>query len=405
MIPSLRQAYLAQFDEVRYNTLLQHMADTYEHMPPFKVAETPVFIPNELRDHLLVACRQIVEQLQSDAFRQWSVSAIPTGKDVPGETSHTTFLQIDFGVCQTPEGDIVPQLIEIQGFPSLYAFQYVLGGMYKQLFDIPENKSHLLSQLEEDSYFDLLRRTLLDGSAPENTILLEVEPEKQATQIDFRVTKALFGIPAVCLTKVEKEGKKLYYRNEEGERIPIHRIYNRVIFDELDARTDIAPGFSFSDELDVHWVGHPNWFFKISKHTLPFLQSTYVPASYLLNDLKGNWPEDLDQFVLKPLYSFAGQGVEIHVTTEKLEAIEQPEHYILQRKVNYAPIVETLDVPATCEIRMMLLWPDGDPEPTIAANVTRLSKGEMIGVRFNKGKTWVGGSVSFFEKTQSSLVF
>jgi len=98
------------------------------------------------------------------------------------------------------------------------------------------------------------------------------------------------------------------------------------------------------------------------------------------------------------LFSFAGQGVVIDVTKEDIEAIQQPEHWILQRKVKYASCIQTPDEPAKAEIRLMYIWEEGKERPILATNLARLSKGKMIGVRYNKDKDWVGGSVAYFEQ-------
>jgi hypothetical protein len=225
---------------------------------------------------------------------------------------------------------------------------------------------------------------------------LEVEPFKQATQIDFIIARELLGIEVLCVTDLKMDGRKVYYE-KNGRRIQVQRIFNRVIFDELIKRDDLNREFYFIEDNEVEWIGHPNWFFRISKHTLPFLRkSQYVPNSYFLNNLEV-LPDDLENFVLKPLYSFAGSGVIINLNKYDLERIKDPENYILQRKVYYEPVIETLDVNAKCEVRMLMLWEPGRDRPEIVNNLVRLSKGEMVGVRYNKGKTWVGGSIGFFE--------
>jgi len=121
-----------------------------------------------------------------------------------------------------------------------------------------------------------------------------------------------------------------------------------------------------------------------------------VPKTYFLNEVK-QIPPDLENYVLKPLFSFAGQGVVIDISISDIEKIEDPANWILQRKVKYADVIETPDIPAKVEIRMMYLWEDGWSKPKPAINLARLSKGKMIGVRYNKDKEWVGGSVCFFE--------
>ncbi|MEO1713905.1 MAG: hypothetical protein AAFU60_11295, partial [Bacteroidota bacterium] len=304
--------------------------------------------------------------------------------------------QMDFGICQNSDGSLSPQLIEVQGFPSLYFFQDLVAKAYKKYYHIPDGYSHLFDGLDSDGYIELLRKAIVGSADPKNVVLLEVEPTKQVTEIDFVVAKERLGIEYLCVSDVKKEGQDLYYE-KDGQKIGIQRIFNRVIFDELIKRDDLPREFYFTEEANVEWAGHPNWFFRISKHTLPFLDNPYVPKSMFLSDLD-QIPRDLENYVLKPLYSFAGSGVIINLNRYDLESISDPENYILQRKVKYAPIVETPNVPAKCEIRMLMIWERGAARPRIINNLARLSKGEMIGVRYNKNKDWVGGSVGFFPK-------
>ncbi|MEN0005049.1 MAG: hypothetical protein AAF798_12935 [Bacteroidota bacterium] len=396
MIASIRQQFNASFREETYQQLLQHIATTFNHKPPFRIAETPVFIPNKLRDQLIQACEEITDTIVRPDFKELSQGAVLAGQVVPGEDSFTDFLQMDFGICLNEKGEYVPQLIEVQGFPSLYFFQDFVAKAYKKFYNIPQHLTYLFNGLDSETYVDMLRRVVLNGHKPENVVLLEVEPEKQVTRIDFIVAKHYIGIPTLCVQDLKVEGKEVYYLNEQGKKVRIHRIFNRVIFDELIRRDDLKREFYFTKEHEVEWAGHPHWFFRISKHTLPLLDSQYVPKSYFLNDLD-EIPGDLSDFVLKPLYSFAGSGVIINLNQHDIDAIKDRENYILQKKVNYAPVVPTPNIPAKCEIRMLMLWERGKPRPVIVNNLARLSKGEMIGVRYNKDKDWVGGSVGFFE--------
>ncbi len=224
---------------------------------------------------------------------------------------------------------------------------------------------------------------------PENVVLLEIQPEKQKTKIDFSATEKLLGITTVCISDVVQEGRNLFYKKNE-RTIPIERIYNRVIFDDLK-RNDIDFNFNFKDELNIKWIAHPNWFFKISKYSLPLLKGRYVPECYFLNELSG-FSDDLSKYVLKPLFSFAGHGVEVDLNKSILDAIEDPENYILQKKIEYAPVIKTPDENSKVEIRMMFLW---DEKPLLVNNLVRMSKGKMMGVDFNKNKTWVGSTLAF----------
>ena len=389
MIEEIRKKYNSAFTTGKYESFLKEL-DGYTYYPAdFRVCETPLFLSDSMRDKLTGACNDIVNQLQTEEFKIQSSSAIPLGLEVPNEDGHTTFLQIDFAICKDANGEYYPQLIELQGFPSLYAFQYFLPRIIKNNFDIPEGFTPYFSGYNDDSYVKLLNKVIIGDSDPENVILLEIRPAAQKTRIDFASTEELTKVKTVCISKIKKRGSKLFY-TEDGREIPIERIYNRVIYDELK-RKNIEYNFRFTEELDLKWVGHPNWFFKISKYTLPFLRSPYVPQSYMLSDIT-EYPADLENYVLKPLFSFAGLGVNVDVTKEVLDSITDRGNYILQRKIEYAPLIETPDEKSRVEIRMMYLW---DEKPELVNNLVRTSKGKMMGVDFNKNKVWVGSSCAF----------
>lgn len=395
MIKSLRDRYNTHFQEEKYKAVVDEIAYTFNHRAPFRIAETPVFINKTLGDRIIKASFDIVDVVSKPNFKDLSKNALLAGQVVPNETPHTTFLQMDFGLCIGEDGTIEPQLIETQGFPSLYFFQDVLARAYRKYFDIPGDYLHLFSGLTSESYQEKLREIIVGDHYPENVILLEVEPEKQATAIDFIIAKKWLGIEVLCVSELIKEGRHLYYK-KDGRQIKIERIFNRVIFDELIRRDDLKRQFYFTEDVEVEWIGHPNWFFRISKHTLPLIDSPYAPKSYLLSELD-TLPEDLHNYVLKPLYSFAGTGVIININRYDLDSIKDPENYIIQRKVKYAPIISTPDGGAKAEVRMMMFWERGAERPYLVNNLVRISKGEMVGVRYNKGRSWVGGSVGFFE--------
>jgi hypothetical protein len=252
--------------------------------------------------------------------------------------------------------------------------------------------------LNKESYIQLLKEVIVGKYKPENVILLEIFPHLQKTRIDFYCTKEYTGINIVCLTELIKDGSKLYYMNA-GVKTEVKRIYNRVIFDDLQQQTPEVQekGKILFENLDVEWAPHPNWFYRISKYTLPLIKHPYVPATYFLHEIK-QIPPDLENYVLKPLFSFAGQGVVIDVTRADIDSVKDPQNWILQRKVKYADIIETPDMPAKAEIRIFYFWKEGDVRPVATNNLARLSKGKMIGVRYNKDKEWVGGSFCYFEK-------
>ncbi|MBK9564936.1 MAG: hypothetical protein IPO37_07040 [Saprospiraceae bacterium] len=396
-MPEIRNKFNADFTAERFEVFKQGLQDIYNHKPNFREAETPFFIPKLLKDRLLEACDEITDLIIRPDLKQISQGALyDENIIVPGEDDHTTFLQMDFGICLDQNGDPFPMLIEIQGFPSVYFFQYMATIAYKKYYDLPANLTPYFNGYDESSYKKLMYDIIVGDANTKNVVLLEIEPELQNTYIDLLATSIELGIPVVCVTKVIKEGRNLYYIDKNGEKQKIEKIYNRVIFDELHQRKDLQMQFKFTDDLDVKWVGHPNWFFRISKYIMPYLKSRFVPETLFLHELK-EIPSDLENYVLKPLFSFAGAGVIIDVTKEDIEAIIDKSNYILQKKVNYEPVLKSPNDPVKVELRMLMVWPEKDVRPHVAVNLVRLSKGKMIGVKYNKDKDWVGGSVGLYE--------
>lgn len=395
MIPSVRHAYNAAFSEGKYQAFLRDLNQLYQKEVTFRVAETPVFVPRFFESLLRQAADEIVDFLVRPDFKQLTEPAIPSGLRVPNETARSLFLALDFGVVDV-EGKAEPRLIEMQGFPSLFGWQDVLSNKYREHFAVPETmKSHF--GLDSVQYRSLLRRLLLDGHDPHETILLEIDPLKQNTAVDFLATQAITDIAPVHIGDLILKGRKLFY-NREGKQIEVRRIYNRVIFDELVKRTDLKLDFDLTQDVDVSWAGHPNWFFRISKYTMPMIRSRFIPECRFLSDYT-TYPPDLENYVLKPLFSFSGSGVIFHVKPEDLKRIPEAERaqFMLQRKVNYLPVIQAPDGLVKAEIRLLFLWEENQPRPQLVTNLARLSRGEMIGVKYNKDKTWVGGSVCFFE--------
>lgn len=396
MIPALRKAFNESFTIERYEKFLTDLNSLHHGAIEFRVAETPVFISKEFGNKLTDACESIVDVIADPAFKKLTGKAIPGSDYVPNENTHTHMIAFDFGVCINDSGELEPQLIEMQGFPTLFGFQVYYPEVIQKHFDIPSNFSQYLGNYNKATYLKDLREVILGKHQAENVILLEIKPHEQKTRIDFYCTQDYLGIKPVCITELIKEEKKLYYIRD-GVKTEVKRIYNRVIFDDLHAQKDKLGNFvDIREALAVEWVPHPNWFYRISKYTLPLIKHPYVPATYFLNEIK-QLPTDLENYVLKPLFSFAGQGVVIDVTIADIEKVKDPENWILQKKVKYADIIKTPDMPAKAEIRMMYLWKEGDARPKAAINLARLSKGKMIGVRYNMNKEWVGGSVCFFE--------
>ncbi len=391
MIPEIRKKFNNDFSEKKYQDFLEDLNSVLKYPTGFRVCETPLFLSHELTNELFKACNDVIVQIQQVEFLNKSEEAIPEQLKVPNDNEHPPFLQLDFAITKNEE-KFLPKLIELQAFPSLYGFQVYLSDIIKKHFEIPVGFTNYFSGLNKISYRTLLTQIIVEHHDPENVILLEIEPEKQKTRIDFAATEELTGITTICLSKLKKRGKKIFY-TRDGREIQVKRIYNRVIFDELE-RKNIKFDFDFRDEIDVEWAGHPNWFFKISKFSLPMLKGKYVPDCYFLNELD-TYPKNLNDFVLKPLFSFAGLGVDVDITEHTLNSIENKNNYILQQKVDYTPLIETPDGYSKVEIRMMFLWKNKNEKPLLVNNLIRTSKGKMMGVDFNKNKTWIGSSIGF----------
>jgi hypothetical protein len=392
MHPDLRARFNADFTAEKYGVLLRCVNETEKWPADFRISETPIFLTDEFTREVTRAANAIVDLTRTPEFARHAQGAIPKGLEVPNESAHPNFLVIDFGICT--EGDrLVPRLIELQAFPSLFGFQLLLLHCMRKAYPaVPRNWTSSFGGIKDKPYIELLRRTIIADANPENVILLEIEPEKQKTRVDFAATETLLGIRSVCLTKIKKRDGQLFYAHG-GREVRIERIYNRVIFDELLRRQDLHLPFNFQDDLEVTWVDHPNWYFRISKHSLPFLKTEHTSPTFFADEFPTQ--EKIDNYVLKPLYSFAGLGVDMEPTLDKISGLKHPHDWILQKKVSYAAFVPTVEgTKSKAEIRMMFVWPENNRDPILVNNLIRMSQGKMMGVDFNKDKTWVGASIA-----------
>lgn len=393
MIPLYRKQFNKEFSPEKYQKVLSLLTDKAGIEPLFRVSESPIFLTKDFQQKLHNACESIITQIKEMSDEELS-KAVPAHCNVPNDTKQPHFFTIDFGICENEKGEIEPQLIELQAFPTLYAFQKEFQNALCEVYPFLEN---LKSEISNEDYYKQLKNLLIGDENPENVILLEIYPEKQKTNIDFYLTEKILGIRPVCLTKVKKQGKKLFYE-KDGKNIEIKRIYNRVIFDELDRIPDLKTEFNFREEIEAKWITHPNWFFKISKFLLPKIHHQFVPKSYFLNEFPNE--ENLADFVLKPLFSFAGSGVNLNPTQEVLESISDKENYIMQRKVTYAPLFEDINGEfSKAEIRLLYIWDENEARPKLMEHLVRMTKVAMVNVDFNKKDAiWIGGSTAFFEK-------
>jgi len=395
MIPSYRRPFNSGFTEEKYEHLRRDLTARCGMDVPFALCETPCFFPSALVERMAEDGKELIHQLVDNPdYRARSEASIPARFRVPNEAPHPMFIQVDFGLVRNEardaSGELQPKLVELQAFPSLYAYQPVLAQAYIDVFGLDPKLRYFLGGLDSASYKQLLNNAIVAGHDPENVVLMEVHPEEQKTRPDFLLTEKMLGIRTVCITKIRKQGRKLFYE-ENGKQVPIERIYNRAIVDELE-RKGVELPFDFRDELDVEWAGHPNWYFRISKYSIPYLKHPSVPRTYFLDQLY-EIPTDLDNFVLKPLYSFAGLGVIIAPSRQDIDTIPSAKRgeYILQERLNFTPIVETPYGMTKVELRIMYVWLD-ELRPVLT--IVRMGRGLQMGVDHNKGMKWVGSSAA-----------
>ncbi|MCG2793608.1 MAG: hypothetical protein L6262_08700 [Weeksellaceae bacterium] len=392
MIPKYRTQFNQEFSQAKYEKTNALIKEKCGEEAAFRLSESPIFLTNDFGNKLDDASQSIISQIKNMSDEELS-KAIPANCKVPNDTKKPHFLAVDFGICQDQNGEIIPQLIELQAFPSLFAFQRLFEEVITEVYPFLND---LKTSLSQEEFVEKLKAIIVGNENPENVILLEIYPEKQKTAVDFAMTEKLLGIKTVCLTKVRKQGKKLFYE-KDGKLIPVNRIYNRIIFDELDKIEGLETEFDFREDVDVEWITHPNWFFKISKYILPKLKHEFVPKSYFLSDFPET--EALENFVLKPLFSFAGSGVNLNPTQEIIDKIEDKENYILQRKVTYAPLFKDINGEfSKAEIRLLFGWDPKKEDPELLVNLVRMTKASMVNVDFNKKDAiWIGSSMAFFE--------
>ncbi len=397
MIPALRQRFNTNFSPDKYRAFLKLMEDRCGAPIKFRLAETPCFFPKPLLDQMSQYGKELVRQLDTVDYRKASFHAIPPEFNVPRENPHPMFIQVDFGLVRDKSGVLQPKLVELQGFPSLYAYQAALSQAYMEVFGLDKNLKYLLGGLDEEGYKALLHRAIVADHDPNQVILMEIDPLHQKTLPDFLLTEKLLGIKTVAITDIKKVGKYLFYERD-GKRLPIGRIYNRAIVDEL-VRKDLKLAFHFNDDLAVEWAGHPNWYFRMSKFSLPYLHHECVPKSWFLDRIE-RVPEDLEHYILKPLFSFAGLGVIINPKKEDFAMIpkEKRSQYILQEKMNFEPVIETPFGGTKAEIRIMYIWLE---ELLPVMTIIRMGRGSMMGVDHNRNLEWVGASAGFYSENNS----
>ncbi len=401
MDPGLVERFNRHYSPAVYATVAREMARRCrEPAFGFRLAELPLILPRDLRERCERAAVEILAEIARPEVREAGEAAIPAAYRVPRTDPLPHFLAIDLAIVRGAGGALEPRLVELQAFSSLYGMELVQGEIWGEVLasipGMPARWTPLFGGLDREGYLDLLRRTVVADEDPLQVVLLELDPERQKTRADFHVIEDLLGVRTVCATEVRKEGRRLLAPSRAGW-IPVRRIFNRIVFDDV-ARSRIALPWSWQDDLDVTWVAHPNWYWIWSKHALPRIHLPCAPPTRYLSDVD-RLPEDLDRFVLKPLFSYAGSGVVVDLTPEAIAAIPPAErgNWILQEKVDYAPALIAPDGSGVKgEIRLMFLRADGSRDLRLAINLARLSRGKMHGVDHNRGLSWVGSSIALW---------
>ena len=395
MIPALREEFNRNFTPQKYRNFLDSLATICGTPIAFRVSETPCFMPKALLDQMAQYGRELVMQLLTDPkYLRVSHKTVPPEYNVPRETPRPMFVQVDFGLVRNAKGGLDPKLVELQAFPSLYGYQPVSGQQYIDCFSLRPDLGIYFSGFDHRSYSQLMRELIVGGHDPENVILMEIDPLHQKTLPDFLITQKELGIAIVDILSLKKRGNKLYY-NKDGREIEVKRIYNRCIVDELEQK-DIQLPFDIREELDVEWAGHPNWYFRISKFSIPYLNHRCVPNTWFLDE-NPSVPDDNQNYLLKPLYSFAGAGIKFAPTEADIDAIPAGErhNYILQERMRFEPVIDTPHGKTQMETRIMYVWPENG-ELTAVLPLIRMGRGMMMGVDHNRDLEWVGGSAALW---------
>jgi hypothetical protein len=399
MLQPYRDQFNAQYTPAGYTNLLSRLYEQTRTTIDFRIAETPCFLPRSLMNDLADTGAILTHQLlDNPAYLQATEQAVPAKYRVPNDNPIPNFMTVDFGLVRNPDGSLSPRLVEMQAFPSIFGYQDILSRQYIDAYGLDPSLTWHLGGLNGETYWQLLHQVIVGDHDPENVVLTDIDPDQQKTRSDFRVYEDRLNIATVDIARLLKRGNRLFYEHA-GREIPIHRIYNRAIVDELQ-RKNIHLPFDYRDDLDVEWAGHPNWYFRISKFSLPFLNHPSVPKAVFLDDWFAHrntegLPHQRDRLLLKPLYSFAGKGIQFAPTDADLNAIPPADRplYLLQERVAFEPVIDTPHGPTQAEIRIMYLWPDGGAlQPAIA--LVRLGRGLMMGVDHNRDQEWVGSSAA-----------
>lgn len=391
MRPDLQRRFNSGVSPESHAALITDLESQLGLKIEFRICEMPIFISGELAGEMSRAAQELVEECLSPENRVRSASTLQQRYTVPNESTRPLFSVVDFAVTMDEHGVYRPRLIELQGFPSLFGYQQLLAESFIGHYHL-DAVTPFLSGIDKARYTELLATSIFGSHDPAEVALVEIDPDTQKTRPDFVAMERLIGLQSVNIRNVVRDGKGLAFTDSSGRLRPLKRIFNRAIIDELDD-LGVELNFSWNDELDVEWAGHPNWYFRISKFLLPYLKHPTVPRSIVVAE-RHAWNEDvLQRSVLKPLYAFAGKGVNVAPTMADIEAIphEELSEWILQERVHYAPCVPTPEGDNFVEIRIMLIWPDTETRPVPVMTLARTGRGALMGARYNV-IPWTGSS-------------
>lgn len=396
MRPDVQSEFVSLATEHDHRALLADLETTLGIAIPYRVCEMPIFVGATFREHLESAAVNIVQQCTTPAMIAQTEHTLHDRYRVAHEARRPLFSVVDFAVVETPDGSFAPKLIELQGFPSLFGYQFLYAETIRAHYKLLDT-STTFSNLTSVDYLAILRKAIFGNNDPSEVALMEVDPETQKTRTDFIAMEHLLGLQTVNIRSVRRDGSNLVGRYPDGSERILKRIYNRAIIDELDDM-GVQLDFEWNMPLDVEWAGHPNWYFRMSKFVMPFLKHPSVPTTHFLDRID-EVPADLSQYVLKPLYSFAGKGVNVLPTQSDLMAIPPSERsqWILQEKVQYASCIATPYGNNKVEIRVMLIWLDDQSAPLPVMSLARTGRGALMGARYNTDP-WTGSSGCLFTK-------
>ncbi|MBE7181386.1 MAG: hypothetical protein INR71_09305, partial [Terriglobus roseus] len=212
MIRKLREAFNHSYTDGAYRSLLADLNQISRAELTIRIAETPVLLPAPMLRQMIDAGAAMTHQLVGNAaYLQQAAATIPEAFRVRNQDAHPHFMTVDFGLVHTGDGPwqgdldtLEPRLVELQAFPSVFGLQSVLGDLYCKHFQLPGDIARYPEGLDDITYWQKLRETIVANHAPENVILLEVTPEQQKTLPDFHIHQDHLGIRAVDIAQVRQ---------------------------------------------------------------------------------------------------------------------------------------------------------------------------------------------------------